>query len=82
MLARFCGVQRKNPPSPKDNYGYSSQDRIVYGEGRLGMRTTSGWIAFLGVFRSHDMAGRRPCRFAGLVRIWTKTGLFCGPKAK
>ena len=36
----------------------------------------SGWIAFLGVVRCHDMAGGRLYRFAGLVRIWTKTGLF------
>ena len=32
MLARFCGVQRKKPPSPKNNYGYSLQDRIVCGD--------------------------------------------------
>ena len=71
------------PPSPKNNYGYSLQDRIVCGNaGRWGYAPTSGWIAFLGVLRSHNMEAGRPYRFAGFVRIWTKTGLFCGPKAK
>ncbi len=43
---------------------------------------TSGWIAFLGVFRAHYMAEAGGCRFFGFVRIWTKIGRFSGPKAK
>ena len=44
--------------------------------------STSGWIAFLGVFRTHYMAEVGGYRFFGFVRIWTKIGRFCGPKAK
>ena len=40
-----------------------------------------GWIAFLGGYRSHDMAGAGGYRFFGFVPIWTKIGRFCGPKA-
>ena len=77
MLARFCGVQRKySCLRPK------TTTAIACRTGLCVAKQEGGWIAFLGVFRSHNMAGRRPRRFAGLVRIWTKTGLFCGPKAK
>ena len=44
--------------------------------------STSGWIAFLGVFRTHYMAEVGGYRFVVFVRIWTKIGRFCGPKAK
>ena len=83
MIARFCASNENKATSAKNNYGYSLPDRMVCGNaGRWGCAPTSGWIAFLGVFRSHEMAGERPYQFAGFVRIWTKTGLFCGPKAK
>ena len=41
-----------------------------------------GWIAFLGVYRSHDLERAGGYRFFGFVPIWTKIGRFCGPKAK
>ena len=84
MLARFCGVQRKYSRLLQNT---TTAIACKTGSGVAtkagwGCAPTSGWIAFLGVFRSNDMAPGRPCRFAGFVRIWTKTGLFCGPKAK
>ena len=84
MLARFCGMQRKySRLRQKTTTAIARRTgSCMATQAGRGCASTSGWIAFLGVFRSHDMAGGRPCRFAGFVRIWTKTGLFCGPKAK
>ena len=84
MLARFCGVQRKySRLRQKTTTAIACRTGwCMATQAGWGCATTSGWIAFLGVFRSHDMAGGRPCRFAGFVRIWTKIGWFCGPKAK
>ena len=41
----------------------------------------NGGIAFLGVFRTHNMVVALLYEFVGLVRIWTKKGRFCSPKA-
>ena len=57
MPAFVAGNENKAAFTKKNNYGYSLQNRIVCGNaGRWGCAPTSGWIAFLGVFRSHDMA--------------------------
>ena len=83
MTARFCACNENKAASAKKNYGYSLQDGVVCGDaGRWECAPTSGWIAFLGVFSTHYMAEVGGYRFVGLVRIWTKIGLFCGPKAK
>ena len=84
MLARFCDVQRKySHLCPKTTTAIACRTgSCVATQTGWGCAPTSGWIAFLGVFRSQNMAGVRFRRFAGLVRIWTKNGLFCGPKAK
>ena len=84
MLARFCGVQRKISRLRQNTTTAIAcrTGSCVATQIGWGCATTSGWIAFLGVFRSHDMAPGRPYRFAGFVRIWAKTGRFCGPKAK
>ena len=82
-MPAFVAGNENKAAFTKKQLSYSLPDRIVCGNaGRWGCAPTSGWIAFLGVFRSYDMAGGRPYRFFGFVRIWTKTGLFCGPKAK
>ena len=71
MLARFCDVQRKySHLCPK------TTTAIACRTGSCVATQASGWIAFLGVFRSRNMAGVRTGRFAGLVRIWAKTGRF------
>ena len=44
--------------------------------------STSGWIAFMGVFRTQYIAEVGGYRFVGFVRIWTKNERFGGPKAK
>ena len=71
MLARFCGVQRKySCLRPK------TTTAIACRTGSCVATQASGWIAFLGVFRSHNMAGGRSRRFAGLVGFGPKTGCF------
>ena len=84
MTARFCASNENKAASAKTTTAIACKTgSCVAGDaGRWGCAHTSGWIAFLGVFSSHEMAGKRPYRFAGFVRIWTKIGLFCGPKAK
>ena len=74
----------KKSATPKKNCGYSLPDRNVYGDSmQTGRDSTScGLIAFLGVLRTYFMAEVGGYRFVGFVRIWTKTGRFCGPKAK
>ena len=82
-MPAFVAGNENKAAFTKKQLSYSLPDRIVCGNaGRWGCAPTSGWIAFLGVSRSHDMAPGRPYRFAGFFRIWTKTGRFFGPKAK
>ena len=82
-MPAFVAGNENKAAFTKKQLRYSLPDRMVCGNaGRWGCAPTSGWIAFLGVFLSQYMAAGRPYRFAGFVRIWTKTGRFCGPKAK
>ena len=77
-------LREKKVGSAEKKHAYSLPDRNVYGyPTQTGRDSTScGWIAFLGVLRTYFMAEVDGYRFVGFVRIWTKIGLFCGPKAK
>ena len=66
----WFGVDRCSRPNRLNRF-----DRLLW-------EADATWgIAFLGVCRRHYMAEECSYRFVGLVRIWTKTGRFSGPKA-
>ena len=64
----------KKSASPKNNCGYCKQDSIVF---------VDKWVNCLFVCLSQALyGGGMILAIWGFVRIWTKTGLFCGQKAK
>ena len=71
MLARFCGVQRKISRLRQNTTTAIAcrTGSCVATQAGWGCAPTSGWIAFLGVFRSQYMAAGRPYRFAVTIQL-------------
>ena len=88
LLTVGCFAPHSHPSPPEEKAASRKKSRLRRKKTApivcrtLSCSSAGGWIAFLGVFRTHFMAEVGGYRFVGFVRIWTKTGLFCGPKAK
>ena len=77
----MAGFAPRFATSPPEKNRFAEKELRLLQIGQYRVCRPMGEFAFLGVFRSHDMAVGRSYRFDVFVRIWTKIGRFCGPKA-